>query len=129
MKYLLDTHTFLWTMRAPGELPVRIRAILEDPKSDLLISVVVPWEMSIKFGIGKLSEAEIILRDFDRLVTEGGYTILETALPHVIESGQLPHYHRDPFDRLLVAQALDLRVPILSCDDILDRYGVTRIWT
>lgn len=128
MKYLLDTHTFLWMIRSPDELPQRAHSILANPASELLISMVVPWEMAIKFGIGKLREAEEILRDFESLVSASGFVGLETSIRHVIQSGGLPLHHRDPFDRLLVAQSFDLQVPIISRDDVLDRYGVARIW-
>lgn len=84
--------------------------------------------MTIKAGVGKLKQAEIILKDFDNPVAAGGYRPLETLAKHVIRSGFLPLHHRDPFDRLLAAQALDLQTPIVSADEALDRYGVQRIW-
>jgi len=128
MKFLLDTHTFLWAIRSPGEIPDRARSILTDPASELLISIVIPWEIAIKSGVGKLKNTLDLLDDFEGRVSAGGFRILETSIRQVIRSGTLPPHHKDPFDRLLISQALDLGVPIISCDDMFDRYGVTRVW-
>jgi PIN domain nuclease of toxin-antitoxin system len=128
MKFLLDTHTFLWALRSPGDIADRARAILAEPRSELLISIVIPWEIAIKSGIGKLKNASNLLDDFEGRVAAGGFRILETSIRHVIRSGTLPLHHKDPFDRLLISQALDLDVPILGCDEIFDLYGVQRVW-
>jgi PIN domain nuclease of toxin-antitoxin system len=128
MKFLVDTHTLLWAVRFPEELTDRARNILSDSTAELLVSIAVPWEMAIKSGAGKLNTADI-LDDFDSLMEAAGYRMLDTSTKHVIQSGRLPLHHKDPFDRLLAAQALDLRIPIISCDELLDRYGVRRIWT
>lgn len=128
MKFLLDTHTLMWALRSPGEIADRARAILADPSSELLISIVIPWEIAIKSGIGKLQNISNLLDDFEGQVVEGGFRIAETSMRQVIRSGTLPLHHKDPFDRLLIAQALDLDVSILSCDEIFDAYGVRRIW-
>jgi PIN domain nuclease of toxin-antitoxin system len=128
MKFLLDTHTFLWALRSPDEIADRARAILADPSSELLISIVIPWEIAIKSGIGKLKNTSSLLDDFEGQVAAGGFRIVETTVRQVIRSGTLPLHHKDPFDRLLIAQALELDVPIISCDDIFDRYAVKRVW-
>jgi len=100
-----------------------------DPTAELFISIATPWEMAIKAGIGKLDNAAEILDNFESLIAAGGYRILETSIRHLIQGGRLPLYHKDPFDRLLAAQALDLRLPILSGDDVFDKYGVKRVWS
>jgi PIN domain nuclease of toxin-antitoxin system len=128
MKFLVDTHTLLWAVRFPEELTDRARNILSDSTAELLVSIAVPWEMAIKSSAGKLNTADI-LDDFDSLMEAAGYRMLDTSTKHVIQSGRLPLHHKDPFDRLLAAQALDLRIPIISCNELLDRYGVRRIWT
>jgi PIN domain nuclease of toxin-antitoxin system len=128
MKFLLDTHTFLWAIRSPGEIPDHATKILTDPASELLISVVIPWEIAIKSGIGKLKNTLDLLDDFESRVSAGGFRILETSIRQVIRSGTLPPHHKDPFDRLLISQALEIGVPIIGCDDMFDRYGVTRVW-
>ena len=128
MKFLLDTHTFLWALRSPDEIADRARAILADPSSELLISIVIPWEIAIKSGIGKLKNTSSLLDDFEGQVVAAGFRVVETSIRQVIRSGTLPLHHKDPFDRLLIAQALELDVPIISCDDIFDRYAVKRVW-
>jgi PIN domain nuclease of toxin-antitoxin system len=127
MTYLLDTHTFLWVLKSPKVLPVRIQSIVEDRLATLLISIATPWEMAIKVALGKLDAADL-LDDFEGAISRGKFTILETAARQAIRSGRLAAHHRDPFDRLLAAQALDLKVPLLSRDRIFDVYGVQRIW-
>ncbi|HET6206450.1 MAG TPA: type II toxin-antitoxin system VapC family toxin [Terracidiphilus sp.] len=124
MKYLLDTHTLLWALGAPESLPDSVRAILEDPSSSLLISIATPWELAIKTHLGKI-DAKAVLDQFEQL---SGYDLLETRTSQVIRAGFLPDVHRDPFDRLLAAQAIELRLTLLSRDAIFDRYGVKRIW-
>lgn len=106
---------------------MRVQNTLADPSAMVLISIVAPWEMAIKAALGKL-DASDLLDDFDGVLMRGQYTLLETALRHVIQAGFLPLHHRDPFDRLLAAQALELRIPLVSGDRIFDLYGVKRIW-
>jgi PIN domain nuclease of toxin-antitoxin system len=127
MTYLLDTHTFLWLLKTPKLIPASVQGICEDRSATLLISIVTPWEMTIKSALGKL-DAAYVLDNFEPLLAQGGYTLLETTVQHVVHGGRLPSHHRDPFDRLLAAQALDLRVPLLSRDRVFDLYGVKRIW-
>jgi ribosome biogenesis GTPase A len=88
MKYLLDTHVFLWALRSPGEIADRARAILADPGSELLISIVIPWEIAIKSGIGKLKNTLDLLDDFEGRTSAGGFHILETSLPLVAIVGR-----------------------------------------
>ena len=127
MTYLFDTHTFLWILNTPKVIPASVQSICKDSSAVLLISIVTPWEMAIKSAIGKL-DAAYVLDNFETLLTQGGYTLLETTIQHVIRGGRLPPHHRDPFNRLLAAQALDLRIPLVSRDRIFDLYGVKRIW-
>jgi PIN domain nuclease of toxin-antitoxin system len=127
MTYLLDTHTFIWILNTPEVLPARIQSIVEDRFATLLVSIATPWEMAIKVASGKLDAADI-LDDFEGAVARGRFTVLDTTVRQAIRSGRLQFHHRDPFDRLLAAQALDLRIPIVSRDKIFDRYGAQRIW-
>jgi len=127
MNYLLDTHTFLWILCKPEVLPARVLSIVQDRSATLLVSIATPWEMAIKVASGKLNAADI-LDNFEAAVTRGRFSVLKTTVRQAISSGRLPFYHRDPFDRLLVAQALDLGIPIVSHDRIFDLYGVKRIW-
>jgi PIN domain nuclease of toxin-antitoxin system len=127
MRYLLDTHTFLWWVTAPEVLPLSLRDFLDDPSHELLLSIAVPWELAIKTNSGKL-DARQILRDIELGQLEIELQVLRAEVSHVIRAGFLPLHHRDPFDRLLAAQALDLGIPIVSHDRIFDLYGVKRIW-
>ncbi len=127
MTYLLDTHAFLWLLNTPEVLPAKVQEIVKDRSATLLISIATPWEMSIKVSSGKL-DASDILDDFEGALTRGRFTALETTMRQAIRSGLLAQHHRDPFDRLLAAQALDLRVPLLSRARVFDLYGVQRIW-
>ncbi len=127
MKYLLDTHTLLWWITTPETLPETLRAFLDDRTNELLLSVAVPWELAIKTNTGKL-DAHQILHDLELGQLEQELQVLRAEISHVIRAGLLPLHHRDPFDRLLIAQALDLGIPIVSRDRIFDSYGVQRIW-
>jgi len=127
MTYLLDTHVFLWLVNSPRILPAPVLRVIQDRSATILVSIVVPWEIAIKSKIGKLDGDEI-LKDFETKVAEAQFTLLQTTVAQVIRAGKLPLHHRDPFDRLLLAQAFDLRIPILSNDDTFDFYGISRIW-
>lgn len=128
MTYLLDTHTLIWFLRSPASLPKTIRGLIEDPASTLAISLATPWEMSIKTSIGRLDAADI-LDDFESIMTRGGFNLLVPDTAQAIRSGRLPWYHRDPFDRLLAAQALELGLTLFSKDAVFDAYGVRRLWS
>jgi PIN domain nuclease of toxin-antitoxin system len=124
VRYLLDTHTLLWALDTPERLPDRVRLIIEDPSSSLHISIATPWELAIKTHSGRL-DANNLLDRFEQLA---GYALIETEVSHVIRAGRLPLVHRDPFDRLMIAQAMLMGLTLLSCDTIFDRYGAKRIW-
>jgi PIN domain nuclease of toxin-antitoxin system len=128
MTYLLDTHTLIWFLRSPAALPVAVRGLIEDPTSTLAISLATPWEMAIKTSIGRL-DAEDILDDFDSILVRGRFNLLAPTAAQAIRSGRLPWYHRDPFDRLIAAQTLELGWSLLSKDVVFDAYGVRRVWS
>jgi PIN domain nuclease of toxin-antitoxin system len=128
MTYLLDTHTLIWFLRRPAALPATVRALIEDSDSTLAISLATPWEMSIKTSIGRLDALDIV-EDFDAIMTRGRFNLLVPTTSQVIRSGRLPWYHRDPFDRLIAAQTLELGWSLLSKDAVFDAYGVRRLWS
>ena len=127
MRYLLDTHTVLWWVTRPEILPPTLLDLLDDRANELVLSVAVPWELAIKTNTGKL-EAKKILRELEFGQLKIDLQILRAELSHVIRAGMLPLHHRDPFDRLMAAQALELGTPIVSIDTVFDLYGVQRIW-
>ncbi len=127
MTYLLDTHTLLWILNTPEILPTQVQDIVGDTSATLMDSLAIPWEMAIKVGCGKLDAADIF-DDFEGALIRGRFTLLDTTIRQIIRSGRLYLHHRDPFDRLLAAQALELRIPLISRNRVFDLYGVKRIW-
>jgi PIN domain nuclease of toxin-antitoxin system len=127
MKYLLDTHTFLWALDAPEKLSRRAYDLVSEEGSQLGISIATPWELAIKANQGMLAVDEL-LDNFESTISKAGYELLETRASHVIRAGLLPSHHRDPFDRLLIAQSIEGGLPLVSCDRVFDLYGVKRIW-
>jgi PIN domain nuclease of toxin-antitoxin system len=127
VKYLIDTHVLLWIADAPEKLSGKAREIIPDPGNQIFLSIATPWELAIKTNNGKL-DASGLLSDLEAGMFAADLEILPASVSQVIRAGLLPLHHRDPFDRLLIAQALDQRLPILSKDRLLDHYGVRRIW-
>ncbi len=126
MKVLLDTHTFLWAITEESRLSQRVRLLLLSAES--WFSVVSLWEILTKVQIGRLS----LPRPAGRFVTEklafNGVHILPITLDHVLRVESLELHHRDPFDRLLIAQSLEENVPLVSADPLLQRYSAHLIW-
>jgi len=127
MKVLLDTHTYLWFRKSPKLLPEPVLDLLTNSTVEVFISVVTPWELAIKAGIGKLNVTDLLV-DLESRESAAGFSFAPISTAQAIRSGLLPLHHRDPFDRLLAAQALDLRIPIVSRDRVFDLYRVKRIW-
>lgn len=128
MRYLLDTHTFLWCTGEPGRLPARVRALVEDPDNEIVFSCVSAWEIAIKVPLGRLQVPGNVLEVIPRRLLDYGFVALSIELQHVLAVARLPLLHRDPFDRLLVCQAQIENLPILSTDGALAQYGVEVIW-
>jgi PIN domain nuclease of toxin-antitoxin system len=128
MRALLDTHVFVWFIAGEERLSRTVRELLRDRENEILISVASLWEIAIKHSLGKLDLerpfAELIPEQLDRQ----GIGILPLELKHLAEVDRLPFHHRDPFDRMIAAQALSEGVPVISVDAALDPYGVNRIW-
>ena len=112
---------------APELLPGSALNFLDDLSNQILMSIVTPWELAIKNGTGKLDAGQILL-DIESGRLNQDVHLLSAEISHVIAAGGLPLHHRDPFDRLLIAQALNLGIPIISNDKTFDLYGVQRIW-
>ncbi len=125
--FLLDTHTFLWALKDSENLSSEARRRLTGSPPQCLLSLGSIWELSIKLGLGKLTLPESLGRCLTR-ARRSGLRLLSIEVDHLLRVEHLPALHRDPFDRLLTAQCLSESLPILSCDEIFDRYGVNRIW-
>ena len=128
MRILLDTHAFLWFIMGDAKLSSAARKAIENVAHEKYVSVVSAWEIAIKWSLGKLTLA----RPFDLLIPQeiqkNGFVWLPLEMKHLIALTALPFHHRDPFDRSLVAQALQEGMPLVSGDSTLDAYGVVRIW-
>ena len=128
MKALLDTHALLWAVLSPTSLSRQATEIIADEANVVLVSAASAWEIAAKVRIGKLSGAEILERDFLEVMDDAGYTLLPIDAADALRAGRLPGEHRDPFDRMIAAQALAGDLPVLSNDPRLDFFSVRRIW-
>lgn len=127
MKFLLDTQIFIWWDSEPEKLPTRLSALFEDPSLTFVLSIASVWEMQIKAQLGKLD----LNRPLDEIVVDqqrsNRLQLLPIELRHVLTLQQLPLYHKDPFDRLIIAQALAEQLTLLSVDAIFTQYPVAVI--
>jgi PIN domain nuclease of toxin-antitoxin system len=128
MQLLLDTHALLWwTMDAP-ELSSKARAAIGKADNECFVSVASCWELAIKASLGKLTLTQPVERFIPEQLSANSFRLLEISFRHVARVETLPFLHRDPFDRLLVAQALSEKMSVVSADKSLTQYGVKRIW-
>lgn len=127
MRFLLDTHTILWWLDAPDKLGTIGYGLIADPGNELLVSPVVPSEIALKANKHRTALHPLVT-DFQTVMAQQAFTAIPILPLEAIRSGLLPFHHRDPFDRLLAAQSLELGVPLISIDAVFDRYGVQRIW-
>lgn len=128
MRYLLDTHTFIWMDSDPSRLSARVFNICQDSSNALVLSVASVWEMMIKTQAGKLTlpaSPAYLIKSQRRT---NGIRVLPIKLSHVLGLSDLPHHHKDPFDRLLVAQAMAENLVVLSHDPQIARYPVPVVW-
>jgi PIN domain nuclease of toxin-antitoxin system len=126
--YLLDTHTWLWWNGSPDKLSPRVKAIIEDTNNQIFFSIASAWEIAIKVSIGKLGLPEAAATYIPQRLADNSFTALAIQLPHILIAGDLPLLHRDPFDRILVAQAKHERLVILSIDHLIAQYQIPVIW-
>ena len=127
MRLLLDTHTFIWWDTDPDKLSVIASRFLHDEEHELFFSVASAWEMQIKLQLGKL-KLDIPLAEMIEAQRVNGLEILPIALSHVLALGELPTHHRDPFDRLLIAQANAEGATLVSKDSVFANYSVDVVW-
>jgi PIN domain nuclease of toxin-antitoxin system len=125
---LLDTHTFLWFCQNDPSLSASANALLEDPGHRKLVSLATCWEIAIKAGLGKLVLSEPSGTYIPNALARTLFELLPISLAHATAVESLPPHHRDPFDRLLVAQARIEAIPLVSADVAFDAYGITRLW-
>jgi PIN domain nuclease of toxin-antitoxin system len=128
MRCLLDTHTLIWWMTANPQLSKQAHALIEQNQNISLVSVVSAWEIATKVRLGKLPAAADLVQDFALDVEKQKMKILVITADHAIRAGSLPGPHKNPFDRMLIAQAIAENIPIISNDKALDGYGAQRLW-
>jgi len=124
-RLLLDTHALIWALSSPRRLPTRVARSIRDPETDVYVSAVSTWEIAIKASLGKI-DADVAA--VVRAMRAASLEELPIAVSHTVRLSSLPAHHRDPFDRLLVAQAIEERLTIVTHDPLIARYEVPRLW-
>lgn len=128
MRVLLDTHALLWWLAGDDRLSHGARAVIADEENEVYVSAASAWEVMTKHRLGKLPDAGPLAVDFAREVARQGFLALDIALAHGQDAGGLPGPHRDPFDRMLIAQARQEHMALVSNETVFDAYGIVRIW-
>lgn len=128
MRYLLDTHTFIWFDNDPDKLSSQVAAICSSNDNDLLLSLASVWEMQIKTQLGKLQLPLPLPEMIQNQITKNNVELLPIELSHIFNLTNLPPYHKDPFDRLLIAQAMTENAILLSNDANIEKYPIQILW-
>lgn len=128
MRLLLDTHTFIWFVTDNPKLSETARGLINDGNNEIWLSTASIWEMAIKQSTGKLSFGLPFRVFIEQQVSLNRIDILNINLDHIEVVVTLPFDHRDPFDRLIIAQAMVEQIPILSADSVFDAYPIQRLW-
>ena len=128
MRVLLDTHALLWWVADSGRLSEAARDLIRNEANDVVVSAASAWEIATKHRLGKLPEANGLAGDIRGTIAGQGFRELPITVADAERSGRLPGPHRDPFDRMLIAQALRYDLAIVSNEERFDRYGVRRLW-
>lgn len=128
MKLLIDSHALIWYVDQHQQLSPASHAAMSDSANELLLSAGSIWEIAIKIGLGKLVLTQPYLLWMSQALSDLGITVLPITVEYSDAQARLPRHHSDPFDRLIVAQALVEGVPIVSADARMDAYGITRLW-
>ncbi len=128
MKFLLDTHTLLWWFDDDSKLSANARGVIAQTANSIMVSSASGWEIATKFRLGKLPGAQVLMPDIDACVRKAGFTPLPIDMRHAQRAGTWPQAHRDPFDRMLAAQSSIENVPLITCDQALQAFGVAIYW-
>lgn len=128
MRYLLDTHTLIWWMTNDRHLSKSAQALIEKKENLSLVSAASAWEIATKVRLGRLPAAAGLVQDFVADLARHRIGILPVSADHGLRAGLLPGPHTDPFDRMLIVQAIAENIPLVSNDRALDGYGVERLW-
>ena len=128
MALLLDTHALLWWLDGDERLSAAARVAIAEPDRPVLVSAASAWEITTKHRLGKLPGAEAVAQDIGGCIAAQGFTALAITMADAERAGRLPGPHRDPFDRMLIAQALARDIALVSNEAIFDAYGARRLW-
>ena len=128
MRLLLDTHALLWWLTDDRSLPASARKLIARGSNTIVVSSASAWEIAIKVRLGKLPMAVDLVADLERVLIQESFEALAISVDHSVRAGLLPGPHRDPFDRMLIAQSQAEGLPIVSNDAAFDGYGVRRLW-
>lgn len=127
MQLLLDTHTLIWWL-AGDRLPDAAREAIADAQNEVYVSAVSAWEVATKARIGKLPNAMLLAQNFTTEIAQQDFLPLAISVEHGQRAGNLPGQHKDPFDRMLIAQAQAENLVLVSNEAIFDQYGISRLW-
>jgi PIN domain nuclease of toxin-antitoxin system len=125
---LLDTHAFIWWLSGDERLSKKVRAVLADDVNGIFVSAASAWEIATKYRIGKLDGVAAVVADVTGAISSQGFSALPIGVQHGQLAGTLPGAHRDPFDRMLIAQALLENLLLVSNENVFDSFGVHRFW-
>ena len=128
MRLLLDTHALIWWLAGDGALSRRAREVIEDESNSVAISAASAMEIATKFRIGKLPDAALLAQDFETIIADQGFTELAITVHHARLAGEMNIAHKDPFDRLLIAQAQAEDMTLVSNEALFDGFAVKRLW-
>ena len=128
MRILLDTHAFVWWLAGSSRLAETARRAVSIEENDIMVSAVSVWEIATKHRLGKLPEADALAGNMRAAIAGQGFEELPISVADAERAGRLAGDHRDPFDRMLVAQALAHDLVLVSNEDMFDRFGVHRLW-
>jgi PIN domain nuclease of toxin-antitoxin system len=127
MDYLVDTQSFIWFVENDEKLPAKIKQLMEREDVRLLISIASLWEITIKMSLGKL----ILSGSIEKIINDlslNGFDLMKIEPEHLITLSKLEYIHRDPFDRIIIAQTISADIQLVSSDDIFSKYPVKRVW-
>ena len=128
MRFIVDTHAWLWAQSEPERLPSSVLEVLEDPANDVFVSAASAWEIAVKYQRGRLPLPEPPMTYVPMRMVDSGCKPLSIEHAHALQAGQLPMHHRDPFDRVLIAQSQILDMPVVTRDPAFSLYDVDLVW-
>lgn len=127
MNYLLDTHALIWFLNGEEHLSEKSKKVIENPENSLFISIATIWELAIKISLGKF-KFDQGFKQFLELIEENGFEVIPISLEHALRLSTLEFLHRDPFDRLIVVQAMTDNLTVITRDEYMEKYSISTLW-